>query len=121
LFESGDNKTERLIPTRTLEYSVAFYQWVLQPVGMMRLQIRRDALWTETPLIHRKFVPRLDTDDAIVFNEQLHPALHTAVRTMGIHDLVYNPISLPPAVRRIMQMRAKFVEYLFEIFYFAHI
>jgi len=87
-------------------------QRVKQPVGVVCLQIRCDALRTQSAFIHREFVTRLDANDAIFLDQQFHSALHTAVWTMCIHYLVDHPIGLPSAVRGIMQMRTEAFYYL---------
>src|ERR1700686_1843648 len=56
----------------------------------------------------------------IVLHKEIHTALDPAVRTMRRHDAIYDPISPPAAIRRIMQMRPEGFDDLFEIFDLAH-
>jgi hypothetical protein len=56
----------------------------------------------------------------VLLNQKIHAALYSAVRTMRRHDFVYDSISTPTVVRRIVQMRSVVLDDLVEIFDFAH-
>src|SRR5215217_2206034 len=87
---------------------------------MMNLQVSRHSLGTQTAFVHREIVARLKPNNMIVFDQQIHAALHGAVRAMGWHNSVYHTIRTPPAVRRVMQVWTVSLDYLFEILYFTH-
>src|SRR5437763_15076745 len=87
---------------------------------MMNLQVGRYTLWTQTAFIHRKIVARLESDDVIVVDQEIHAALHGAVRAMRGHDLFNHAIGAPGAIRCVVQMRAEGVDDLFAIFDLAH-
>jgi len=87
---------------------------------MMNLQIGSDSLGTQPPFIYWKIVAWLETNHVIILNQEVHAALHSAVRTMRRHDLVYDAIGSPAIVRRIVQMWAKGFNNLFEIGDLAH-
>ena len=87
--------------------TVALYQRMHQAVGMMDLQVCRDALWAESALVDRKIVSRLKADDLFIFDKQVYAALNAAVWAMGWHDAVDLSIGEPAIGRRIVKMRAK--------------
>src|SRR5215510_1230291 len=87
---------------------------------MMNLQVSGYAFWTKSPFINRKVVSRFKSDHVVVSDEQIHPALHGAIRTVRRHDLVDDPIGLPAFVRRVMQMRTVLADDLVEILDSAH-
>src|SRR5438034_9312907 len=87
---------------------------------MMNLQVGRYTLWTQTAFVDGKIVARLESNYGIAFDQQIHAALHGTVRAMRGHDLVDHAIGAPAAIRRIMQMRSKGFNDLFEIFDLAH-
>ncbi len=120
LFEFRDDEIERFIPGRAFENAVAFDQRIKQAIGMMNLQVSRDAFRTETAFINRKVVARLKANHVILLDEQIHAALHRAVRTVRRHDLVDHSVRAPAAIRRIMKMRTEGFDDLFEMFDFAH-
>src|SRR5205823_1759897 len=47
-----------------------------------------DAFGAELALIDRKFFPRLEANDAIIFNFELNAALHTAETAVRFYELV---------------------------------
>jgi hypothetical protein len=91
-----------------------------QPVGVMRLQVSGHALGTKTSLVDRKIVTRLKADELVFFDEQIHPALYGAVRTMRRDDFVDGAISLPTVDGRIVEVRTVLLDYPFEVLYFTH-
>src|SRR6266536_1116399 len=91
-----------------------------QTIRMMNLQVGRYTFRTQTAFIHRKIVARLETYDVVVFDQEIHAALHRAVRTVCRHHFVYYAIRAPAAVWRIMQVRSEGFDDPFEIFDFAH-
>ena len=109
---------ESLIPTRLFEIAVSFYQRVHQAIGMMGLQISRNALWTEPAFVYGEIVSRLYAYDVVLFDKQIHSALHPAIWAMCRHDLVDLSLSAPTAVRSIVKMRSEAVDNAGEIFYF---
>jgi hypothetical protein len=56
----------------------------------------------------------------VVFYEEVHSTLHSAVRTMRGNNSIDNPIRAPAIVRGIMKVRPKRVYDLIEIFNFTH-
>ena len=77
-----------------------------QTIRMMYLQVSRHAFRTKPAFVNRKVIARLDTDDVIVLDEQVHPALHGAVRAMRRHHAIDHAIRTPAAVWRVVQVRA---------------
>src|SRR5262245_37136792 len=77
---------------------------------MRALQIAFHALRTEHALVEREILPRLKTDDLVVFDLQLNAALLPAETAVGFDDLVGNAgtgVSRPGADR---EMRAVAVD-----------
>src|SRR5690349_4139041 len=71
---------------------------------MMHLQVCGHAFRTKPALVDRKIVTRLKTDNLVLRDEQVHTALHRAIRTMRWDNAVNHTISAPAIVRRIVQM-----------------
>ena len=55
---------------------------------MRTLQITFYPLGTQLSLVKREFIPRLITDDLVVFNQELNPALLTTKTTMCCYYFV---------------------------------
>lgn len=87
---------------------------------MMDLQVSCDSFRTKPSFINRKVVTRLDTYDVIVFNEQVHAALHCAIWTVGRHDAIDHTIRAPATMRGVVQMRPIFLNDLLEMFDSTH-
>ena len=51
--------------------------------------------------------PRLYTNDVVLLDKQLHPALHSAIRTMRIDNLVDHAVGLPALEGSVVEMRAE--------------
>ena len=71
------------------------------------------AFRTKTTFVDRKIVTRLEADDVIILNQQIHAALHGAVRAMRRHNLINDAVSLPTLVRRVVQVRSELLDHLF--------
>ena len=99
LFEFRNNQIKRLVPCRALEHAVALDERIQKAVGVVNLQVSRDALRAEAALVHRKVVARLEPDDMVLLDQKIHAALHTAVRTVRGHDSVNDPVGAPAVVR----------------------
>jgi hypothetical protein len=84
-----------------------------QAVGVVDLQVGRDALRAQTTLVDGEVVPRLEADDVIPLDEQVHPALHGAVGAVGGDDLVYHAVCAPAPVRLVVQVRPELLDYSF--------
>ena len=82
-------------------------------VGVMNLQVGRDALRAQTPLVDGEVVTRLEADDVVSLDEQIHPALHGAVGAVGGDDLVYHTVGAPAPVRLVVQVRPELLDYSF--------
>src|SRR5438128_7346430 len=91
-----------------------------QPIRMMNLQISSDAFGTEAAFVNWKIVSWLDADHMIVFDQEIHPALHGAVRTMGRHNTIDHSIRAPAVIRCIMQMWTVSFDDLIQMFDFTH-
>src|SRR5688500_1962364 len=87
---------------------------------MVDLQVSGYAFWAQAAFVDRKIVAWLETDDVIVLYQQVHAALHSAIRAVGRHHFVDQSICAPASVRRIVQMRTVGFDYLFQILYLAH-
>jgi hypothetical protein len=87
---------------------------------VVRLQIGGDALGAQSALIDRKVITRFEPDHVVVFDEQVHTALHATVRAMRRHDLVDLAVRLPTLVRCVVQVRPEFVDDLLKVFDLAH-
>jgi hypothetical protein len=83
-----------------------------EPVWVMRLQISSNALGTKTTLVDGKIVARFKPDKMTIRYEKIHTALHTAIRTVSGDNLVDHTVSLPPLIRRVMKVRAEFLDHL---------
>ena len=57
----------------------------------------------------------------IILDQEIHTALHGAIRAVGRNHLVYDSIRTPAVVRRVMKVRPEGVNNLFEVFDFTHI
>jgi hypothetical protein len=75
-----------------------------QPVGMIILEVALDTLRTKPAFVVREFFPRFETNDLVVFDQQLDAALHSAETTMRLDDLVWLIASRIALARRIVQM-----------------
>jgi len=85
---------------------------------VMGLKVGRNAFRAEPAFVYGKIVSRLDAHDVVLFDKQIHSALHPAIWAMCRHDLVDLSLSAPTAVRSIVKMRSEAVDSAGEIFYF---
>ena len=76
-----------------------------QPVGMIVLEVALDTFWTKPAFVVRELFPRFETDDLVVFDQQLDAALHPAETAMRLDDLVRLVAPGVALARRVIQMR----------------
>src|SRR6185503_17205329 len=93
---------------------------VQQPIRVMNLQVGRDSFGTETALVDREVITRLEPDDMVFFNQQVQTALDRAVRAVGRHNTVDSPVRAPAIPRLVVQVRAEFFNYLFYVANLTH-
>src|SRR5205085_8565036 len=86
----------------------------------MNLQVGRDALRAQTPLVDGEVVARLEADDVVPLDEQVHAALHRAVGAVCRDDLVYHAVCAPAPVRLVVQVRPELFDYLLKVSDFTH-
>ena len=80
---------------------------------MMSLQISRHAFRTQPALVDRKIIARLEADELAFFDQQIHSALHAAIRAVRRHNLINHAVSLPAAVGRVVQVRTESLDDVF--------
>jgi hypothetical protein len=103
-----------------MKSAVTFDVGMKQAVWMVRLQISGDAFWTEPSFVDRKIIARLKAYDLSFFDQQVHAALHGAVRAMRGHNPVNDAVCAPAVMRRVVQVRPELLNYLRQISDFAH-
>ena len=91
-----------------------------QSIGMVDLQVSRDALRAEPAFINRKIVTWLKTNNMILFDQQVHTALDSAIGTMCRDYTINYAVCTPTTVWRVMEMRPVCFNDLIQILYFAH-
>src|SRR6185369_11065161 len=91
-----------------------------QPIGMMNLQIGSHTFWTEPAFVNWKVITRLNTNNVISFDKQVHSALHCAIRAVSWHHTIDHAIRAPAAMRRVVKMRTKVLDDLIQMFDFTH-
>src|SRR5678816_2785099 len=91
-----------------------------QAIRMMDLEVSRYSFRTQAPFVDGKVVTRLHAHNVIVFDQQIHTALHRAIRTVSGHDAIDHAISTPTIMRRVMQMRTIRLDDLFQMFDSTH-
>ena len=74
---------------------------------MVNLQVCGNALGTKAAFVNRKIVSRLESDDLLILDKQVHAALDAAVRAVCRHDAVYFSIRKPAVGRGIVKMRSE--------------
>src|SRR4030095_3128516 len=92
-----------------------------EAIGMVDLEVGGHAFWTQAAFVHWEIVARLETNDVIILNQKIHPALYRAVRTMRRHNLVDHTVGTPTVVRRVMKGRPEGFNDLLGFFALAHI
>ena len=105
-------KIQRFVPRGFSKSFGRAQERVEQPVGMSALQIPLHSFGAEHPVIERKFLPRLESDDLIVANLELDAALLAAETAMRF-DKAFGGISrftVPATLRRVSQVWAKTLE-----------
>src|SRR6185312_2646702 len=95
---SGDARDGRVVwqLTKSAGRAARAFPRVDQPVRMALLQITLHAFWAEHPAIEREVVPRLDPDDRVVLDLQLHAALLPAETAMRFHERVRLDAGIEP-------------------------
>jgi hypothetical protein len=76
-----------------------------QPVGMIVLEVTLNAFGAKPALVVRELFPGLETDDLVVFDQELDAALHPAEAAMRLDNLVRLVAAGITLARRIIQMR----------------
>jgi len=66
-------------------------------------------------------IARLEADDVVPLDEQVHAALHGAVRAVRRHDPVNHAIRAPALVRLVVQVRPELLDYLLQVADLSHI
>jgi hypothetical protein len=56
----------------------------------------------------------------IVFDQQVHSALHCAIRAVSGHDAIDHSIGTPAIVRCVVKVRSKLLDDLIQMFDSAH-
>jgi hypothetical protein len=120
LFEFANHEVERLIPTHLFKLSISFDQRMEQAIGMMNLQVGGDSFRAQPAFIDRKVIPWFESNNVILLDQQVHTALHCAIRAMCRHDPVDNSVRAPTIVRGIVEMRTIRLNYLIQIFDSTH-
>jgi hypothetical protein len=87
-------------------------QRMKKAVGVVNLQVGRDALRAEAAFVDGEVVARLEAYDVFALDEQVHAALHGAVRAVRRHDLVNHAVGAPAPVRLVVQVRPELLDYL---------
>ena len=72
---------------------------------MIVLHVTLYAFRAKLALVHRKFFPRLEADDFVVFDLELNAALHAAEAAVRLHQLI-GLGRAPAAGRRVVRRRA---------------
>ena len=78
---------------------------------MLVLKVPLDPFGTEHAVVHRKLLPRFETDNFVVLHFELNSALHTAEAAVGFHELI-RLLVLPAARWLIVQVRPEFIDEL---------
>src|SRR5438552_11666159 len=99
---------EGVIPRRWPEAGIIAHQWRQQTIRMRALHVTFDAFRAKHPAIERKFFPRLESNDLVIADLELNPALLAAEATMRLHQLFCGILrfALPAARRLIFQVRS---------------
>ena len=79
---------------------------------MRLLQIALDALRTHHPLVEREFVPRLDANDEVVLDLELHAALLAAEAAVRLDVLLWLDAGIESAVARVGEVRPELADRL---------
>src|SRR6185503_2832552 len=87
---------------------------------MVDLQVSGHTFRTKPSFINGKVVTRLKTHDVIVFDEQVHSALHSAIGAVSGYDPIDHAICAPAIMRGVVEMRTKRVDDLFQVFDSTH-
>lgn len=120
LFEFRDDKIQRLVPTRTFETTITFDERMKQAIRMMDLKVSSHAFRAKPAFIYGKLIARLYADYMIVFDQQVHSALHCAIRAVSGHDAIDHSIGTPAIVRCVVKVRSKLLDDLIQMFDSAH-
>ena len=91
-----------------------------QSIRMMDLEVSSHSLRAQPSFIDGKVVTRLDAYDVIVFDEEVHAALHRAIRTVSRHHAIDHAVGAPATVRSVVQVRTIFLNDLIEMFDSTH-
>lgn len=101
-----DRAAERVLPIGALKAgSLGSLDRMQQPVGMIVLEVTLNAFGAKPALVVRELFPGLETDDLVVFDQELDAALHPAEAAMRLDNLVRLVAAGITLVRRIIQMR----------------
>src|SRR5688500_8506117 len=88
---------------------------------MMDLQVGRYSFRTKPSFINGKVVTRLNTHDVIVFDEEVHSALDSAIWAVSGHHTINHAIRAPATMRRVVEMRTVHVDDLIQMFDSTHL
>ncbi len=74
---------------------------------MAPLKITLHSFWAKHAAVERKLLPRFETDDPILADLELNPALLSAKTAVGLHQFLgrMDRFIFPPAGRDVVEVR----------------